>query len=545
MIKHSDGSIYLELNSRIGAINLDGTTRTFISEDDFKNALKGFRLLGALTALGSLSNKIYGGEIPNGWERLGKGLIRQKETGLLISQSMIEYLENLFIISGSNDFKTLSITEKDNLLGLFNIYQHSLVIGSIQRKNVISIMVSLWQEQLRTQANDLQSIGRTIYMFQKLDREIIKNQTLTKILHDNSGLTIEEYLNAALVLLACALVNPIIIIGDLSSDSINFQKIINNSILERFLILFSATYDEFRSIDSTQNIALAPKDTRNRFNPLWKKPLIKFSESKFLVPSIPTYIQAAFNGLFWWFDDLFMKKQFGHEISKTTFREIFGKEIFEQYVGLILGDIFGDSHLTPEIIYGGKGKKAFTDWVVVDGDDAYLVEVKAYQFPFKTLQTGDLEMVAHEIAKKLTIDTIQKLDNKILDINTSAELNFLKGKNLIPVVITYNVPLIDTNLYRHGMKDILDNKTYKIFSEFNGYFLNIADLESFKLISKATKLKNVLLLARTNNSNFYAEITKILKSGEGPWPQSLPERQYHERMDYITTMLGSDKLEKL
>ena len=115
MIKNPDGSISLELNSRLASININGETGLFISEEDFKNALKGFKLFESLETLGSISNKIYSSEAPRGWEKAAKGLIRQCETGLFVSQSAIEYLANIFIISGSNDFKAISIKEKDNL----------------------------------------------------------------------------------------------------------------------------------------------------------------------------------------------------------------------------------------------------------------------------------------------------------------------------------------------------------------------------------------------------------------------------------------------
>jgi len=539
MIRNVDGSISLEMDARLASINTDPDKGNFIDEGQLKEALKGFKLFESLELLASFSNAMYSEKLPDGWERVAKGLIRHKLSGVLVTQGELEYLQNLFIISGSNDYKALSIKQKDNLLAIFNIYSHSLIIGSVQSRNIISIMVTLWQEQFRCQTNDLQSYGRAAFFFQKLDGIIFDGKTLNDIFNDRTNLSIEEYFNIASVMLAYAITNPHILIGPLDSESLDFKKIIDNDKLIKYLSLYAATYDNFRKLDIEQNKNLDPKDTKNRFNPLWRKPILYLKEKDYLIPSITAFIQSNFSGLYWFFDDLFMNEDLGSSISKTTFREFFGKHIFEPYVGLVLKDIFGEKYITPEIIYGGKEKKAFTDWIAIDGDDAYVFEVKAYHFPFKTLQTGDLELIANEIAKKLVTDTIQKINKKIPDIKTSPELAFLKGKNIIPVVITYNVPLIDTSIYRNSLKDVLDKNIYQILEQFNGYLLNISDLEIFRHVSNFTKLKDVLASTKNTNSNFDSEIRRLLRATKAKIADTLPGRLYQEKMDYIASMLAT------
>ncbi len=537
MLRRPDGAFVLELNERLGAITVNTDNgKNFINEEQFKGALRDFDQKDSLINLGIISGRIYVGIDHPQWERLGKGLIRHKIIGLFVHQSAIEYIANLFIISDFNKTASDSIKSKDNVLGLFNVYNNSLVIGSIESRSILSIMVAMWQEQFRSQSNDLQAFGRAIYLFEEnSDIKIVNEKTLGEIFIEKTGLTIEQYLNVGLILFAFALTHPSITIADLASEAPNFNKVVNNDLMQKYLAIHAGTIDELKALDQAQNKDLNPKNTKNRFNPLWVKPMIKTSGNTYIVPSITTYIQALFTGLYWQFDELFMNEKLGPNIPKTTFRDAFGKQMFEPYVGKVLKDIYGEEAVRPEITYS-KPEKAFTDWVVVDGNDAYLVEVKAYQFPFKTLQTGDLELIAKEITKKLIQDTVTKINKKVLDIETAPELAFLKGKNIIPVVVTYNVPLIDTSMYRKNIPTVVDEDSRKAFEAFQGYFMNIADLEYFGCVSGLAKLKDMLKAVQDKDANFLSEVMKMYKENKLT-NKPMSERKYEEKMDYIQEMI--------
>lgn len=509
--------------------------KNFITEEEFKDSLKDFDQKDSLITLGLISGKIYLGIEHPQWERLGKGLIRNKMIGLFVHQSAIEYIANLFIIGDFSEVASDSIKSRNNVLGLFNVYNNSLVIGSIENRSILSIMVAMWQEQFRSQSNDLQAFGRAIYLFEDNSNiKILGDKTLGEIFIEKTGLTIEQYLNVGLILFAFALTHPSITIADLKSEAPNFKKIVSNELMEKYLAIHAGTVEELKALDQAQNKNLNPKNTKNRFNPLWVKPMIKTGDNTYIVPSITTYIQALYTGLYWQFDELFMNEKLGPNIPKTTFRDAFGKQMFEPYVGKVLKDIYGEDAVKLEITYS-KPEKAFTDWVVVDGDDAYLVEVKAYQFPFKTLQTGDLELIAKEITKKLIQDTVTKINKKVLDIETAPELAFLKGKNIIPVVVTYNVPLIDTSMYRKNIPTIVDEESKKDFEAFQGYFMNIGDLEYFGCIFNLAKLKDLLKAVQDKDSNFLSEVMKMYKENELS-NKPISERKYEEKMDYIQEM---------
>lgn len=536
MLQRPDGRFVLELNERLGAVTVNADNgKNFITEEEFKDSLKDFDQKDSLITLGLISGKIYLGIEHPQWERLGKGLIRNKMIGLFVHQSAIEYIANLFIIGDFSEVASDSIKSRNNVLGLFNVYNNSLVIGSIENRSILSIMVAMWQEQFRSQSNDLQAFGRAIYLFEDNSNiKILGDKTLGEIFIEKTGLTIEQYLNVGLILFAFALTHPSITIADLKSEAPNFKKIVSNELMEKYLAIHAGTVEELKALDQAQNKNLNPKNTKNRFNPLWVKPMIKTGDNTYIVPSITTYIQALYTGLYWQFDELFMNEKLGPNIPKTTFRDAFGKQMFEPYVGKVLKDIYGEDAVKLEITYS-KPEKAFTDWVVVDGDDAYLVEVKAYQFPFKTLQTGDLELIAKEITKKLIQDTVTKINKKVLDIETAPELAFLKGKNIIPVVVTYNVPLIDTSMYRKNIPTIVDEESKKDFEAFQGYFMNIGDLEYFGCIFNLAKLKDLLKAVQDKDSNFLSEVMKMYKENELS-NKPISERKYEEKMDYIQEM---------
>jgi len=165
-----------------------------------------------------------------------------------------------------------------------------------------------------------------------------------------------------------------------------------------------------------------------------------------------------------------------------------------------------------------------------------LIEVKAYQFPFNTLQTGDLILISKEITKKLIQDTVTKINKKILDVQTAPELAFLKDKNIIPVVVTYNVPFIDTNMYRKNIETVVDEESRKSFDAFHGYFINISDLEYFGCVCKSTKLKDLLRTVQEKDSGFLPEVMKIYKENKLT-NKPISERKYEEKMGYIQKMI--------
>lgn len=541
MLQRSDGVFVLELNESLSRITMDATDDTgFITEAQFKSALKDFNQKESLETFGLVSGKIYFNNIDKTqWDQPNKGLVINKITGLLVYQSAIEYLANLFIISDFNKISSDSLKSKDNFLGLFNIFNNSLGGNTGTIRNILSLMIKMSQEQLRSQLNDLQAFGRSIYLFEENNKIIVfNNKTIEDIFFERTGLTIEQYLNVGLILFAFAINHPKITITDLDSENQNFKKIVSNELMGKFLTIHSGTINDLQIIDQTQNKNLNPENTKNRFNPLWIKPMVKFDENEYIVPSITAYIQSIFTGLYWWFDELFMNEKLGSNIPKTTFRDKFGKEMFEPYVGKILKDIYGDSAVTPEIMYS-KPKKAFTDWVVVDGDDAYLFEVKAYQFSFEALQTGNLDLIVEEITKKLIHSTVKKINKKVLDIEIAPELAFLKGKNIIPVVVTYNIPLIDTSMYKKNIPTIVDEESRKTFEAFQGYFINIGDLEYFGCVSKIANLKDLLKLVQDKDSNFLSEVMKIYKDNKLT-NKPISVRKYEEKMEYISKMTKAE-----
>ncbi len=51
MVKNKDGSITLDMNARLAGINTNTENQEFITEEQFKDALKGFKLFESLELL--------------------------------------------------------------------------------------------------------------------------------------------------------------------------------------------------------------------------------------------------------------------------------------------------------------------------------------------------------------------------------------------------------------------------------------------------------------------------------------------------------------
>jgi len=119
-------------------------------------------------------------------------------------------------------------------------------------------------------------------------------------------------------------------------------------------------------------------------------------------------------------------------------------QIFEEYVGLILKDAYGENEVRPEIPYK-KGK--FIDWYVEKDDKVYLFEVKAKQFSLTILQTGNIELIQKEVKEKI-FKAVKQVYDRISEINSYEELKQFRGKKIIPIIIFLDIPFVSSDGYK-------------------------------------------------------------------------------------------------
>lgn len=496
----------MEIDNRLLGLIQKGK-KAKVSEDEFRTALKGYKFDEFLIALSELSIKLFNPEFSEN-KALKKekvGFIVHKDSKQFVTDFAIEYIANILLISGSNNFKRESIKNKDNIISLFSIY-HNAVMQPIDKMNSMqSIMVPMYYQQITSQQNIKDVFVRQWLIFQKSQKLVNKKNKidLDQILIDEIGVSVIEYIKLCFLILTVLLTRSRFNLKTFENSNIHgLGSILDKEKISAILKHLSATQNEFIELDKKYNSKLKPEYTKSRYNPLWEKPIIKLlRDNDYVAPSLSAYVKGAIKGLYWIFEN-----------SKgKTFRDYFGT-LFENYCGMIIQDIFGTEDIKPGIKYG-KENKEFFDWIVDKKSGIILFETKGYQFPLNTLQTGNPKLIKKEVFRKL-VETIKQTYKRYQDIHHYKELKEFENKKITIIVVFYDIPLVSTSLYDSDIKLALEglSSTYPGIKNFKYIFLSIEELESYAYVKGYNSIESIVTRVRdTPGSGILSEISKIFK----------------------------------
>lgn len=496
-----------------------------VTEEELKNVLGRYNLRNSLITLGIASWYIFSNDDP---DNVWFGAHREPNTNIIVTQWALAYLANMLLISGSNDYKSKYLSEKqntwkqDNWTALCEVYNKHLVQpefadkGQMDDDKYRSLMIRTYFEQMSYQFHPVSLIGKTFIVFNELVVKINPNkfENLTNIFERETGLSIYDYLRLATVAWFRSKENARFNISMFTpaEDIPKLRDVLNEEKVIKFLNILKADYKTFKEKDKHNNIDLNPILTKTRFNPLLIYPIIENDatnvDAPYLVPNLATYAKKAFWGLYWWFHSYFEER--GEQ--QKEFRDYFGL-VFQEYVGIILKGIYGYKDVHSEIIYD-KDKK-FVDWWVEKGDKIYLFEVKASQFALKSLQTGDRELTFREMKK--VAEAVMQVFKRVQEIPKFDKLSVFKNKKIIPVVVFMDMPFIWSNLYESMIKEWLEKfeKEEQLIGlrNFQIYFLNSDDLESYDDAMEKIDLEDVFSALKNDPSAHFSSIISKVKNG--------------------------------
>lgn len=485
-----------------------------VTEDEVKTLLRRYNVRDGLLFFGKTSNFVFNASDEN---KIGKAGYRDPETGVFITQFGLAYLANMLIISGSNDYKSKQVEDKENILSLSNMHSNCIEFPEIKKDssgqiNIISLFVQMHGEQFEFQFDGVLLIARTIVIYTKIINNVLpsKFEPLADVFKKTTGLSLDEYFFLSLAVWSSGNAKVAFRKEYLTEAKIpQLQRYLTDEKVSLFLNMISADYSTFRSEDEKMNENLLPINTKYRFNPLFTYPIIKTKRednAPYIMPNTICFVKRAFGGLYWWFERYFKNLE-----QHLDFRTYFGS-VFELYVGVILKQIFGDKNVHPEIIYK-NGK--FIDWWVEKSGKIYLFEAKAYQFALPTKQTGDYEMVVEEIKKKVA-QTIRQVYKRIYEIDSVNELALFRKKKLIPIIVFLELPFISSNIYKEiitkELEKIESDENLKGLSKMKIYLLNIEELELYADVSKKIELEDVFLKYENNSGEGFLSILSKEKS---------------------------------
>lgn len=495
--------------------------KTKVTEEDLKTLLKKFNLENALASLGDVSSTIFHSNDDN---CVGKSGYRDPKTRIILSQHALAYLANIFLVSKAGDYKERFLSDNpQNILVLCNICHNILVDPLVEKIKLDqaddddrnSWLVRMTFEQLTLQFKLNYLIARSIFLFRDLFKEFPSDKlgSLDQIFYEETSLSIEEYLRIATII--AAMLPETVYVNTATYTSANIPNLrvgMTGEKLINFLNILSIDYSGFIHEDELRNKGLDSKYTKTRFNPLFNYPIIKTTRNTlgkmYVIPNTPIFIHKSYYGLFWWFHRYFEKRG-----KALDFRNYFGK-VFEKYVGQILQGIYGEKNVLKGFAYGSnKAVGEFSDWIVITKNYVYLFEAKASQLSLESKQTGNIEKIAEDEAKKI-IKGILQLFKIVQDIPNYEKLKQYQEKEVVPVIVVYDIPSpalsIVNNLIKERLPQIEKAENLPGLSDFQYYLVNIEDLELFDDCTDLIELRDVI-----TESAFDAGYEDILRNTKG------------------------------
>ncbi|MBD3362151.1 hypothetical protein GF362_00345 [Candidatus Dojkabacteria bacterium] len=223
-------------------------------------------------------------------------------------------------------------------------------------------------------------VGRYVYLLDKI-REL--NKGFYKEIKSINGLDLEDIFYIG-VLIFSGYINPrenFLPYFDLNryinTDVEKWKQILTKEKIEKFLDIFTTKPESFKKVNEKfelKNVLLK----KFEFNPLKRYPVIKTdssrSEEMYIIPSLPDFIYACFEGIYYVMLDTLDDKK------KDKLFETFGKA-FEEYTGDLLQynnvDLFSRAELVKERCYT-VSKKSWksADWILVSENIIVQIECK-------------------------------------------------------------------------------------------------------------------------------------------------------------------------
>lgn len=513
-------------------IELNQKKELTLTEKELAVGLRAYNLRSGLETLGNYSRKIF--KDRHTPQSAGRGGYIDV-SGVFVTQFAISYISNILLISGANDWKQKLISDKENVLLLLNMYSNLLLhrlppkdTAYSQEEALASMFIRMSFEQFEYQFEPVNIISRNTILFLEVASKHApdKFDALDSIFLKETGITIKQYFTYSFFIFACVYESPLFAKTRLIGAPIEgYEDYFTEENIDKYLNLVSTDYRSFRELDTILNKNLDPLDTRNRYNPLKIYPIIKTDKvednSPYVVPNIINFIFKGFEGMFWWFDNYFQSKG-----KFEDYRTYFG-HVFEDYVGLVLKDAYGEAEVKPEIKYK-KGK--FIDWYIEKEDKVYLFEAKANQFSLPVLQTGDIELIQKEVKKKL-LEAVKQVYERISEIDTYEELKQFRGKKIIPIIIFLDIPLVSSGGYKKIIYPHLvaleTEAKYKGISQFVYHFLNVEELEDYAYVSGITPIEDIFETIKTDQSKgFTSEVYRLI--GNKKNKKNLIDRKFAE-----------------
>jgi hypothetical protein len=350
----------------------------------------------------------------------------------------------------------------------------------------IELMMPLMSEQLAWQRHvAVMDIGRTLVMYLELAKRLEhrhKIEISAEFSHI-TGLTIEEFIGMGFAAFTQALTrSPAFVPSHLIPQ--NSRKEFFDPIkIGKFLNIVSRDYVTFRDEVRLEENKF-PGAEKFALNPLIKWPIIKTrkrlfgpQEETYIVPVAPLLIDKITHGIYWT-----IVEAGGERSSSRPFQSLYG-DLFEAYVGKVLGDFYDAEHLFPEQTYhvSRNLQKASCDWIVVEKETVILIECKTRRLSLRTKVLAERQEILEDLRKGVAkglaqvIGTMRAVEAQLINIP--------KGQTYRGLIVVFDhIPpmfhLLDTEIIVLA-KEVDPNITEVEIEKIDFRVLSVYDLEEF------------------------------------------------------------------
>ena len=449
-----------------------------ITLKDYEKVIKKYHTNTALGLIGTISWRLIRQQ-----EKLllGKQFGSRKYHDTPIIDSALSFM-SLKLIECSNDYnrKDLTIEDLVKLCDMWFGLKNHVESMTDDETNFIRFSTNQfeYQRELRN------CLGRTITLYKNLwlkvkidnnDNIDIENKLLEKV-----GLTLYEIFGLGYFFFSRSSKGFISIVSEdfLREQFPNVdQQLFAETKQERFLKLISCTYQQFRAKLHKENI---PKSSYEifRFNPLIEFPIIEpniaiFSDSfpVYLTP-IPRLIHDRFTrGLYYIFSEIYKKPK------HNKFRENFG-HVFEEYIGLQLNQNIRNADVIPEFKYGKDNSKS-PDFIILKGDKAVYIEVKASGLHKDAKLWGDLRKIKRNLNDNIAhgVNQMWKFERNI-ELMDDKKLSFLRNmKSVERLIVTHDRSYFANSIIKNLVRDVLREEYTEVDDLYHWHVISVEELE--------------------------------------------------------------------
>jgi len=378
----------------------------------------------------------------------------------IINEWQLAFIAKALIIN-SNDYRSKTLDDK----GLFkcaNIYNNLedkfLKISQNNdekfQKAGQSFLIRTAYQQFPFQRGINYLIPRALFLFEEIPN-MISNPSLEidKEIKNIYNLSIKEVMMIGFTIFATikgGYFNPDYLINSNDND---LEKFLSKDTLDKLIDKLSANYQKLRDIF---NYNKGDKELEQfGFNALRIYPIVKTEIAGLVIPVPIFLLERITSGIYYSLMDKYSN------YDSNIFMEFFGKEIFERYVGLLLGQEYGiNKFLFKEWQYKkGRNECLTSDWIIIKDNKAILIECKTSGISMEAKSWAELEKVQHDL-KLRVVRAIEQMVNLVNDVKRKCKgLERLYSiKKFYYVIITYDKIFLSSSFI---IKDMIKKELIK------------------------------------------------------------------------------------